>query len=551
MNRSAARHCRAEMKLDTKRNQLWMACGIALTWVGCSPVDLEVPEVETTQRPLYFVADKIRDERDIDVCWQDAGYAADKALVREALKGQRSWEAVGGMNFVGWDDCTGGEDIRIRAGDSYGVIYLQDPIDYAIMTLNFDDALNSQRCAIAGLNRDDCIQAVALHEFGHALGYTHEQNRPDEEGCSWGASGTNGDTTYGNFDIDAIMGHCNWTTELSGIEARGTAYVYGPHLGDHSNAGDYNGDGNDDIMCHSRIGGDVWVELANSSGEFSYNNFYSDNDWCRHDSARLYKGDFNGDGRTDLLCHNLEEGAVWVDYAGTSGQFYGTDWSIDNDWCRATGAYLHIGDFNGDGRDDLLCHNRVSGTVHVDYANASGRFYGTDWWANNSWCNAPGASLYVGSFDGNSSDDLLCHNVDNGWLHIDLASASGQFNGSNFSADTNWCVTGGAELRVGDFDGDGWDDLLCHNAGTGWKHIDYFWNGFTGTDWSRDAQWCRTNGARLYIGDFNGDGRDDMLCHNVATGWKHIDYANSAGEFNQTDWSLDSQYCRADGSKLH
>ena len=27
--------------------------------------------------------------------------------------------------------------------------------------------------------------------------------------------------------------------------------------------------------------------------------------------------------------------------------------------------------------------------------------------------------------------------------------------------------------------------------------------------------WCNHNGASLYIGGFNGDSRDDMLCHDT------------------------------------
>ena len=48
--------------------------------------------------------------------------------------------------------------------------------------------------------------------------------------------------------------------------------------------------------------------------------------------------------------------------------------------------------------------------------------------------------------------------------------------------------------------------------------------------------WCVADSEQLLIGDFNGDGRDDMLCHNRARGYKRMAFALADGSFGGTFW---------------
>ena len=62
------------------------------------------------------------------------------------------------------------------------------------------------------------------------------------------------------------------------------------------------------------------------------------------------------------------------------------------------------------------------------------------------------------------------------------------------------------------------------NKATGWKSTMLANSSgvFTGTTWTADMQWCKQADDQLLIGDFDNDGRDDMLCHQKVTGWKSI-----------------------------
>ncbi len=529
---------------------------------GCVGSDVEDGATGVATQRIYYIESALWTMRDIPVCYMMSGFSTEKTWVREALQGQRSWAQAGNVNFVGWGSCDANftTGIRIWNGQAQTLSLGMDDGPINDMLLDFGSSPQTlyTTCIANSLTREACIKAVALHEFGHALGYSHEHNRDDTPAsCTQAPQGDNGDTTFDEWDADAVMNYCATTTDLSATERVGTDRLYGPRNGDDRHLRDYNGDGKVDLLCHDVVAGTVTVDYAGSTSHFDGTDFSAAGSWCAATSTRrVFTGDFNGDGRTDLLCLDVASGSEYIDYASASGQFGGTDWSWAGGWCNATDhRQLFVADFNGDGRDDQLCFDYVSGARYIDYADASGHFDGSGWSNTTAWCNATSTRrLFVGDFNGDGRADLYCHDFVTGEQFVDIADASGHFNGTNWSQSIGFC--NGNETRqlvIGDFNGDGRSDLLCYDAKISGKWISYATSSgtFGGIDVTINNAWCTSQGTRLYVGDVNGDGRDDLICHNVKTGAKHVDYASLSGSFAGTDWSTSTSWCGDDANELH
>jgi WD40 repeat protein len=179
-------------------------------------------------------------------------------------------------------------------------------------------------------------------------------------------------------------------------------------------------------------------------------------DWHVDDVA-----DFNGDGKADILWRN-DNGtvAIWQ----MDGTQIAAGVVVANPDVAPTSWHIQAtADFGGDGKDDILWRNN-DGTVAIWQMN------GTQIGPSAIIANPTAAPLDwhiqgIGDFNGDGKDDIL-------WRNNDGTVATWQMNGLQVAttaivagpavAPTDWHVQG-----VGDFNGDGKDDILLrHNDGT-------------------------------------------------------------------------------------
>jgi hypothetical protein len=230
-------------------------------------------------------------------------------------------------------------------------------------------------------------------------------------------------------------------------------------------SGDFNGDGKTDIAASWNDGGLLSTAVYLSDGtKFPGWTQWSQRDGGWIDSAKWVAGDFNGDGKDDIaaIWNNGNSNTLTVSLSTGSG-FTRTHWATNAGGWAETTAWL-AGDFNGDGKDDIAASWNDQGQLSTAvYLSDGTKFPGWTQWSqrDGGWIDAPNAKWVAGDFNGDGKDDIAAIWNNGGSNTLTVSQSTG----SSFTRG-HWATNAGGWLdttawRAGDFNGDGKTDIAA------------------------------------------------------------------------------------------
>ena len=222
-------------------------------------------------------------------------------------------------------------------------------------------------------------------------------------------------------------------------------------------------------------------------------------------------GDFNGDGRDEALLRRND--GAWVYYPFDGGRVLndGRRRAIltrQPDW-RPAG----IGDLNGDGRDDVLLRRDDGAWAY--YPMDGHRVIA----AERGWANLPRNPDWrlagVGDFDGDGRDDVLLRHAAGAWRLYPMDGrriVSRRVQQPHFVHTLAWRFVAAA-----DFDADGRYEVLLRHIDGRWRYQSWTGSAVVTASPALPNDWAWRLAA---VGDLDGDGADDVLLRHLDGGWR-------------------------------
>jgi hypothetical protein len=273
-------------------------------------------------------------------------------------------------------------------------------------------------------------------------------------------------------------------------------------------SGDFNNDGKIDLITANLGGGTFSILLSNGDGTFARTDIPSGFQ-THFGSLSLTVGDFNGDGKLDVVASDA--GSQLILLLGNGDGTFSAPSDIPNSTANSSNNFVAAIDFNRDGKLDLA-EQGFGGEILVLLGNGDATFQSPV----ISMVGAGGdASAYAtGDMNGDGALDLLACDSNLNTVDVFLGAGDGTF-GSAVTLSTSSDIYGPDAAAVADFNGDGKLDLAI--ALTGFPNGQLAVQLGNGDGTFQDVlttaltSQAINNADLMLTGDFNGDGKSDLL----------------------------------------
>jgi hypothetical protein len=300
----------------------------------------------------------------------------------------------------------------------------------------------------------------------------------------------------------------------------------GLDTGEHLVAGDFNGDGLSDLVWYGGVQLEkfLWSAVDNPGAMRNLHYFDTETMPPAPDKgiSGVFSGDFDGNGADDLFLMRTGESTADVYFfkKNPSCRSTSTCWmkTVTIPFDSISGP-VAVGNFDSAYGDDIVWGTYANGktTAHVVWSDWDGSFTASAVYEVGDGEYAP----YAGNFNGGGGDDVLWHSLKGGkeifwWGEKQMIAVMGsghtqQFHcgpgGSWDCVDASWGpISLYPRLAVGDYDGNGADDILVQEM-----HDPYIYFSGTGGLFEYSGNNTRVRVSlrnssryRMTVGEFDG-----------------------------------------------
>jgi hypothetical protein len=337
----------------------------------------------------------------------------------------------------------------------------------------------------------------------------------------------------GSNQTRVALGNADGTFAFQAAVTHPTTPAEGWSNGYELFVGDFDGDGDDDLMWNRRQASQpnrVYTALSDGDGTFTFLDLQTMGTGGWQTGWKTFVGDVDNDGDDDLIWNFLSTSNItWVARANGDGTFtLGASGMTHS--AQGWGAFhATIADVNGDLRADIVWNN-VPGTASVNRTwVARSRSDGTFDFLGHQDHPAGGGGW--GGYTGHVGDINGDGRIDQIWprtpgspipIHRGWGQSSGLFSFPAYQPVVRPTGAGALTTHIGDFNGDGKADVLWNELSALKNHVwigqgnDEGRFGFTPVDQEHPATSAASEDWTVFsqgvvILDVNGDGRDDIV----------------------------------------